>query len=155
MAGTCLARGLIPAALQALPPSVLRDASTVLSAQAPARKYRPSPPRCVLEPLGCENLGTDARPFYHGGGLLPSGLDWKTKVLSPGIYAPKKHWALRGLTVEEVLFAKDFNKVLAGLLTSGPITNQFLRDLIPGKLLIGLARRWGCYGGGVFFQKEG
>jgi hypothetical protein len=77
-------------------------------------------------------------------------MDRKTEVLSPGIFAPKNNWALRLLTIEEVLVAKDFSKVLADLLTSGPITNRFLRELIPGKSLIGLARRWGCNGGGRF-----
>jgi hypothetical protein len=80
----------------------------------------------VLQLLGYENLGTEQCPYYHGGGLLPAIIDRHTEVLTPGIFAPKNSWALRCLTVEEVLVAKDFNKVLANLLTSGPLTNQFL-----------------------------
>jgi hypothetical protein len=55
------------------------------------------------------------------------------------------------LTAEEVLVAKDVNKVLTDLLTSGPLTDQFLWALMPGKLLIGLAQHWRC-NGRVFFK---
>jgi hypothetical protein len=71
MAGTCLAWESTPENTQALLHSILRDASTVLRAQAPAPKYCPTPPRCAMEPLGCNNLGTNVRPYYHGGSLLP------------------------------------------------------------------------------------
>jgi hypothetical protein len=150
MNGVCLAQGSEPPTLQTLPHAVPRDASTVLCVQAPANKYRPAPPYCIVTPLGCINLGTDLRPYYHGGGLLPASLDRKTEVLTPGVFAPKTKWALRPLTVEEVLVAKDFSKVLSDLLTAGPITNGLLRDLPPGKPLIGLALRWWCNGGGSF-----
>jgi hypothetical protein len=93
----------------------------------------------VLLPLGCENLGTEKRPYYHGGGLLPVIINWQTEVLTQGIFAPMHNWVLRCLTVEEVLVAKDFNKVLADFLTLGPLTNRFLQNFTPGKSLIGLA----------------
>jgi hypothetical protein len=85
----------------------------MLSVQAPSHRYKPAPSTAVLTPLGCKNLGSFAAPYYHGGGLLPGTLDRKTRVLAPGLYAPKGHWALRPLTVEEVFVAKDFGRSLA------------------------------------------
>jgi hypothetical protein len=152
MNGVCLALGTSSPGSQDLPTSVPRDASTVLCVQAPSRKYRPAPSCCVVVPLGCVNLGSSERPYYHGGGLIPGNSDRNTEVLSPGIYAPKGQWALRSLTLEEVLIAKDYNQVLAALMTSGPLTNSFLRELSPDKSIIALARRWGCNGGDVFFN---
>jgi hypothetical protein len=140
--GCCLIPGTQP-----LPFAVPRDASTVLCPMATSLKYRPAPVSRVMFPLGCKNLGTTAHPHYHRGGLLPGNLDRRTEVLSPGVFAPKRHWALRNLTLEEVLLAKDFGKVLANLLSSGTMTNLFLKSLTPGKTLVVLVGRWGCNGG--------
>jgi hypothetical protein len=135
--GVCL---LIPGAttptIQSLGPSVPRDASTVLCPQAPAHKYRPAPPRSVVQPLGCEELGPTDKPYFHGGGLLPGDLDRRTEVLTPGVFASKGDWALRDLTLEEVLVAKDFGKVLTSMLSAGTVSNGLLRSLTPGKTLL-------------------
>jgi hypothetical protein len=119
---------------------------------AQATKYRPVPDARVLFPLRCENLGTAACPYYHGGGLLPGNLDRRTEVLTPGCFTPKQHWALRPMTFEEVLVAKDFGKVLAELLSCGKLNNAFIQTLTPGKLLVALASRWGCNGWGTFVK---
>jgi hypothetical protein len=146
--GCCLIPGVNFPKLECLEGSVPRDASTVLDARAPARKYRAAPLNCVVMPLGCENLGSDGKPYFHGGGLLPGDLDRRTEVLTPGVYARKGDWALRRLTLEEVLVAKDYGKVLTDLLSVGTLSNALLRNLTPGKTLVALAERWGCNNGG-------
>ena len=130
---------------------VPRDASTMLSVQAPTHRYRDPPATTVLSPLGCENLGTARAPQFHGGGLLPEQIDRRTYVLTPGVYAPKGKWALRALTVEEVIVAKDFGRLLAASLAVEQLSNRFLDSLVPGKSLVALARQWGCNGGGWCF----
>jgi hypothetical protein len=80
-------------------------------------------------PIGCVNLGTPAKPYFHVHGLLPGNLNGRTEVLSPGVFAPKAHWALQNVTLEEVLLAKDYGKVLAELLSSVNISNIFLWNL--------------------------
>jgi hypothetical protein len=92
--GCCLTRGKESLTSEPIQVIVSRDASTVLSPTAPSRKYQPKPKTRVVLPLGCENLGSEARPHYHGGGLLPATVDRKTSVLTPGVYAPKDSWAL-------------------------------------------------------------
>jgi hypothetical protein len=149
--GVCLRRGDQLPLRDFLPVFVPRDASTMLSVQAPTHKYRLAPSSAVLSPLGCENLGSAGKPFYHGGGLLPESSDRTTRVLVPGVFAPKGHWALRPLTLEEVLVAKDFGRVLPNLLAMGRLDNDFLRRLVPGKTLVVLATRWGCNGGVLSF----
>jgi hypothetical protein len=120
----------------------------VLCPSSPAHKYRPAPSTSVVVPLGSENLGSPAHPYFHGGGLLPGDLDAQTNVLTPGVFAPPGTWSLRRLTVEEILVAKDFGKVLIAALTVGTLSNATLRGLTPGKTLVALAERWGCNGGG-------
>jgi hypothetical protein len=151
--GCCLVPGNEAPSTSPLPYNAPRDASTVLCPMAQATKYRPIPDARVLFPLRCENLGTATRPYYHGGGLLPGNLDRRTEVLTSGCFAPKHHWALRPLTFEEVLVAKDFGKVLAQLLSFGKLSNAFIQSLTPGKSLVAFASRWGCNGGGAFFKK--
>jgi hypothetical protein len=56
--GVCLVRGDQLPLRSALPVVVLRHASTMLSPQAPAHKYRDAPTASVLTPLGCKNLGS-------------------------------------------------------------------------------------------------
>jgi hypothetical protein len=152
MHGVCLLRGDQLPLRDFLPSFVPRDASTMLSVQAPTHKYRVAPASVVLTPLGCENLGSLRKAYYHGGGLLPETIDRKTCVLAPGVYAPKGHWALRPLTLEEVLVAKDFGRIVPNLLAVGRLENYFLQRLVPGKSLVVLATRWGCNGGGGFFS---
>jgi hypothetical protein len=79
--------------------------------------------------------------------LLPEFIDRKTCVLTPGAYAPKGKWALRPLTLEEILVAKDFGRIAPGLLAAGRLDNYFLQRLVPGKNLVAVAQRWGCNGG--------
>jgi hypothetical protein len=153
--GVCLLQG------NRLPTRILqdqvvpRDASTMLSVQAPTHRYRDPPQAAVLSPLGCENLGTSQAPYFHGGGLLPDQIDCKTRVLTPGVYAPKGKWALRSLTVEEVIVAKDFGRLLPVLIALERLKNQFLHALVPGKILVALATQWGCNGGvDLSFWKE-
>jgi hypothetical protein len=152
--GVCLLYGDQLPLRAALPTAVSRDASTMLSVQAPAHRYKHAPTNPVLKPLGCENLGSACAPYYHGGGLLPAFIDCRTRVLAPGLYAPKGHWALRPLTVEEVFVAKDFGRILPALLAVERLDNRFLQDLVPGKSLVALAMRWGCNGGGFLFAKS-
>jgi hypothetical protein len=40
---------------------------------------------------------------------------------------------------------------MSNLLAVGRLDNRFLQRLVPGKSLIAIAKRWCCYGGGVFF----
>jgi hypothetical protein len=136
-----------PAAFDS-PPCVGRDASTVLSPMTTAFKFRPLPEERVLFPLRCENLGSAHQPVYHGGGLLPGSLDTHTAVLTPGVFVPKHNWALRPLTLEEVLVAKDFGAILPKLMRAGHLSRAFLQKLCPGKLLVAIAGHWGCNGGG-------
>jgi hypothetical protein len=63
------------------------------------------------------------------------------------VFAPEHHWALWSLTLEEVLVAKDFGKVLSDLLSAGTLTSIFLKKLMPGNLH--LAGQWRCNGGGL------
>jgi hypothetical protein len=141
-------------------PVVPRDASIMLSVQAPTHRYRDPPQAAVLAPLCCENLGTWRDPYFHGGGLLPDDIDQKTRVLTPGVYAPKGKWALRSLTVEEVIVAKDFGRILPVLMAVERLNNRFFHPLIPGKILVALALQWGCNGvgggcgGGSFLLKK-
>jgi hypothetical protein len=106
--GCCLVLGANPPQIQCLSHYVPYDASTMLCPMASAQKYRPTPSGGAVLPLGCENLQTTSKPYYHGQGLLPGNLDCQTEVLSPGVFAPKHHWALWNVTLEEVLVTKDF-----------------------------------------------
>jgi hypothetical protein len=153
--GVCLLRGDQLPLRSALPFYVPRDVSTMLSVMAPTHKFRAAPEEPVLTPLGCANLGTLEHPYYHGGGLLPPSIDRRTRILAPGLYAPKGHWALRPLTLEEVVLAKDFGRILPNLLAVGRLENDLLQRLVPGKSLVALATRWGCHGGGgLLFTKS-
>jgi hypothetical protein len=78
-----------------------------------------------------QNLGSWRNLYYHGGGLLPECIDCKTCELATGVYAPKGHWALWPLTLEEVLMAKDFGRILPALLGAGRLENYFLQQLVP------------------------
>jgi hypothetical protein len=148
--GACLIRGKVPPLCEPLLTIVARDASTVLSATALSHKFHPPPESRVVTPLGCVNLGSEGRAHYHGGGLLPEIINRRTCVLTPGVCAPEASWALRPLSVDVVLIAKDNGQFLACLLSSNSLNNGFLQNLVPGKLLLALARRWGCYGGCLF-----
>ncbi len=149
--GGCRALGSSTPSCHAIRSSVCRDASTVLSVMAPARKYRPTPPSTTVTPLGCEQLGTRDSPCFHGGGLLPEGCDRKTVVLTPGLFAPKGKWAKRTLTIKEVLISKDCGRVAVQFLAGGKVTNALLHNLLPGKWLIALANQYECNEGGYFF----
>jgi hypothetical protein len=140
ISGLCLALGAATPRAIERPDGIGRDASTVLSIKAPARHYRSAPPNCMVEPLGCVDVGTPRLPCFHGGGLLPGNCDRKTLVLSPGLYAPKGKWARRNMTVEEVLvlIAKDCGRVSLQLLGTARIRNELLRNIIAGKCLVAL-----------------
>jgi hypothetical protein len=101
--------------------------------------------------FGMPEFGVVRTASLSWWGHLPGSIDRKTWVLTPGVYASKKSWALRLLTVEEVLIAKDNGRLLTKFLVSDGLDDQFLRNLVPGKSLIALARRWGYYGGSLFF----
>jgi hypothetical protein len=151
--GCCLVPGSHGPDLVPVSCTVGRDASTVLSPMNPAFKFRPAPSERVLMPLRCENLGSSRDPVYHGGGLLPGCVDTRTQVLTPGVFAPRKQWALRPLTLEEVLITKDFGQLMPLLLSTGVLSHVFVQNLIPGKSLVAIAGRWGCNGGGSFLKK--
>jgi hypothetical protein len=59
-----------------------RDASTVLLVNEYSHLLRRIPTPLEVFPLRCVNLGSEAWPVYHGGGLLPSSLNQKTWVLT-------------------------------------------------------------------------
>jgi hypothetical protein len=60
-----------------------QDVSTVLSVMHPHYILRTAPGRRHIGDGECCNLGTEHRPFYHGGGWLPADLTPKTRVLTP------------------------------------------------------------------------
>jgi hypothetical protein len=99
------------------------------------------------------NLGCSKHPIYHGGGLLPGMIDRKTRVLTPGVYAPPGKWAVRPMSYLEVLLSKDVSETLSKVLVVfPPASDQILRAFVPGKCLVlgfrALFRDWN--GGGIF-----
>eukprot|EP00978_Attheya_sp_CCMP212_P010278 scaffold24789_cov50-Attheya_sp.AAC.1 len=95
--------------------------------------YRPVPSSIHLLPLRCEQLGNGSSKYYHGGGLLPDTISRGTRVLTPTLFAPKGSWAVRCLSVEEVLLAHDWPMCL---IESAADCCHTLPPLIPGKSLV-------------------
>eukprot|EP00978_Attheya_sp_CCMP212_P035820 scaffold158191_cov47-Attheya_sp.AAC.1 len=95
--------------------------------------YRPVPSSIHLLPLRCEQLGNGSSKYYHGGGLLPDTVSRGTRVLTPTLFAPKGSWAVRCLSVEEVLLAHDWPMCL---IESAVDCCDTLPPLIPGKSLV-------------------
>ena len=113
-----------------------RDASTILDVKGNWVVFENAPKLVAIEPLAVCNLGTSEDiPYYHGGGLLPAGINRSTRVLTPSIYARPGKWGRRNVTSEEVLKAKDFSLVDIARLESFQLTNDFYEALIPGKCL--------------------
>jgi hypothetical protein len=131
VSGVCLLLGSTPPTEVDGPEGVGRDASTVLSVQAPAIRYCAAPSQSTVLPLGCEQLGTRDSPCFHGGGLLLEGCDRKTVVLTPDMFAPKGKWAKRTLTIEEVLISKDCGRVAVQFLFSLSQRNQAHQSRVP------------------------
>jgi len=86
---------------------VCRDASTIMDSKGHSLFHRVAPAEIHLSPLRCEVLGTPTCPFIHGGGLLPSSVSLKTRVITPTLFAPKGTWGVRRLTGTELLLAHD------------------------------------------------
>eukprot|EP00978_Attheya_sp_CCMP212_P042818 scaffold267806_cov39-Attheya_sp.AAC.1 len=95
--------------------------------------YRPVPSSIHLLPLRCEQLGNGSSKYYHGGCLLPDTVSRGTRVLTPTLLAPKGSWAVRCLSVEEVLLAHDWPMCLIELAANCCHT---LPPLIPRKSLV-------------------
>jgi hypothetical protein len=120
------------------PPVAPRDVSTVLSVMPQHHGVRKAPECRHLTDFGCTNLGNTTRPIYHGGGWLPATVTPSTRVLTPGIYAPKGTWALRPLTFGEYLSAHDVPETLIRRLRDNKVlgANASLASLVPGKCLV-------------------
>jgi hypothetical protein len=88
-----------------------RDASTVLIVNEFCHLMRKIPDPLEVFPLRSLNLGTDQRPVYHGGGLLPTFLDRSTWVLTRCLSATQ--WGKRRVTRLEVLLANDYPEDIA------------------------------------------
>jgi hypothetical protein len=99
--------------------------------------FRDAPKMVAVEPLSVVNLRKlGGAPYYHGGGLLPAGVNHSTRVLTPSIYARQGNWGLRALTHEEVLKAKDFSTDGIERLEQFEVDNGLYEGLIPGKCLM-------------------
>jgi len=137
------------------PPRPVRSPFDLESVGSARRSKVAGPPRPVRSPFDLELVGSARRNslLYQfgkvvGPPLLPSGLDRSTEVLTPGVFAAKGKRALRRLTDDAILVAKDFGKVVTDLITIGTLSNDSLRILTPEKTLVALVERWGCNGGG-------
>jgi len=146
----CLqAGGLAPGTL-VLEGRIQRDASTVLSIMPYSKVFKAAPKELVIIPLEVRTMGESTSPMhtiYHGGGLLPSPLDKRVRVCTPGLYCPKGKWVVRQLTLEEVLLSKDYSTSVAATFARIGVSNGLLRMLIPGKCLTIIKDLWGVNGG--------
>ena len=146
----CLQAGGLSPMTQALEGHVQRDASTVLSIMPYSKVFRTAPADQVIIPLQLQTMEATSNPkhvIYHGGGLLPSSLDKRVRVCTPGLYCPKGKWVVCQLTLEEVLLSKDYSTKTASIFARIGVTNGLLRALIPGKCLTIIKDLWGVYGG--------
>jgi hypothetical protein len=105
-----------------------RDASTVLLANEYSRLLRRIPDPLEVFPLRCVNLGTEAWPVYHGGGILPSSLSRKTWVLTRCARAESSgKWGKRGVNRLEILLANDYPEDVAkALVDEAKATDEFV-----------------------------
>jgi hypothetical protein len=85
---------------------------------------------------------------------LPAGLTPDTRVLTPGIYAPKGTWGLRPLTFGEFLGCQDVPVGMIRTFGAAPsnLTNAMLATMVAGKLLVAGFRMFN--GGGVNFRRS-
>jgi hypothetical protein len=83
-------------------------------------------------------LGTGSQPYYHGGGWLPDGITTSTRVLTPGIYAPKGTWGLRPLAFSEFLGCKDVPEAMIRSFkeVSSPVAEDIIGVMVAGKCLV-------------------
>jgi hypothetical protein len=131
-------RGKIKQAQPKLVESAPRDASTILDIKGNNISFIDAPKSVAVEPLEVKNLAnTDALPFYHGGGLLPAGVNRSTRVLTPTLFARPGKWGKRAMTHEEVLKAKDFSSADIDRFDDFVVDNAFYEGLTPGKCLSG------------------
>jgi hypothetical protein len=139
------------------PPLAPRDVSTVLDCMAQHYSVRKAPPSRHLPDGVCENLGNLARPVYHGGGWLPAEVTPKTRILTPGVYAPKGTWVLRPLTFSEYLSAHDVPEALIRILRDDvPLgSDPSLTTMVPGKCLVAGFRFFNGGGTASFSEKDG
>jgi hypothetical protein len=137
------------------PPIAPRDVSTVLSATPQHHGVRKAPKCRHLPDFGCKNIGNTERPVYHGGGWLPATVTLSTRVLNPGIYAPKGTWALRPLTFGEYLSAHDVPETLIRWLRDNKVlgSDASLASLVAGNCLVAGFRLFN--GGGIVFGGYG
>jgi hypothetical protein len=135
---------------QGMPSVAPRDVSTVLGVTPQHYSIRNAPSARHEGDGVCRNLGTSEKPYYHGGGWLPGDLSHQTRVLTPGIFAPKGTWALRPLTFSEFLVCKDVPDTLVQQLESKLTIYRMpdIASLVPGKTLVAGG---GGVGGGVSF----
>ena len=112
-----------------------RDASTVLGLKPSCFSFRPAPTAATTSPLRVVKLGVQGhQPFFHGGGLLAYPLTKRTLVLTPTLFAPKNHWGLRCLGVQEALECLDWPVALATIASTLP--RPPLSSLLPLKCLV-------------------
>jgi hypothetical protein len=121
-----------------LPATAPRDVSTVLSLMQNHYTVRSSPRNRHAANGACLNLGTDSQPYYHGGGWLPAGITTATRVLTPGIYAPKGTWGLRPLTFGEFLGCHDVPESMIRSFgeVPSPVPDATLGMMVAGKCLV-------------------
>jgi hypothetical protein len=83
------------------------------------------------------NLGSFGKPIYHGGGWLPSRINWLTRVLTPHIYASTGTWANHTLSWDEVLVCYDAPDGFVNALEPYQklLDKSFFDELIAGKCL--------------------
>jgi hypothetical protein len=137
------------------PPSVQRDASTILQVKVNSSQFRPAPPKCHLVPLECLDLGPVDRPYYHGGGLLPQAISRKVRVITPTLFAPKGQWGLRSLSHEEVLLANDWpSSFICAVLVFPDLLGHLAPLLLAGKCLVAGFRALIGNGGGIFSVRK-
>eukprot|EP00978_Attheya_sp_CCMP212_P034194 scaffold142208_cov71-Attheya_sp.AAC.1 len=125
---------------------VCRDASTIMDSKGHSLFHRAAPAEIHLSPLRCEVLGTPTCPFVHGGGLLPSSVSLKTRVITPTLFSPKGTWGVRRLTGIELLLAHDWPMFLIDAV--GDSCKDF-PALLPGKCLVAGIRQLLGNGGGL------
>jgi hypothetical protein len=144
------------AAFSSLAPKVLplpaelapRDASTVLTVKGVVHLYRRAPNSRHTPNYTCENLGTDNKPIYHGGGWLPARIHRGTRVLTPHIYASSGTWENRTLGWDEVMVCYDAPD---GVISAFEIHNKLLDRVLFDGITAGKCLKVGftCLNGGV------
>jgi hypothetical protein len=125
--------GVPPAPLSTMVP---RDASTILDVKGNHVVFQDGPRTVAMTPLRVENLSKPGTPpCYHGGSLLPKGLNRSTRVLTWTLFAREGKWGRRSLSHEEVLKARDYGSADITRLHGFGLKHEFYEALVAGKCL--------------------